>query len=73
MNQVQVQPFQEGQEVEVARCLAMDITKTIWRKAKIVCNPNSHLDYGIYPKDWWQVQFPDGTRGVFDVEHIRIV
>jgi len=57
--------FHEGQEVEVAPLSEMF---GAWRKAKIVevdqravqTSPIKHL-----------VEFADGTRGVFDADHIR--
>jgi hypothetical protein len=55
--------FHEGQNVEVATCLAMDLAKTIWRKAKIVGSVPELGDY--------EVEFPDGTGAVFEAEHIR--
>jgi hypothetical protein len=53
--------FHEGQEVEVYR--HSPPPAPIWRRAKI-CDP---LPVG----NEWVVQFHDGSRGVFDAEHIR--
>ena len=55
----------EGQEVEVSN---LPVFGDQWRKAKIVLAPSLK-----YPKEQqrYQVQFPDGTRAVFDAEHIR--
>ncbi len=64
--------FHEGQEVEVR---ALDADGTVgrafsllgWRKAKIVYKTKVlHEDLPAYA-----VQFPDGTRAVFDAAHIR--
>ena len=53
------QQFHEGQEVEV-----WGANMYPWRKAKIVGSTGqSHTE--------WMVEFPDGTRAVFDEEHIR--
>jgi hypothetical protein len=64
--------FRDGQEVEVREyCDYYD-----WRKAKIVENqgkPDVNLDVWNVNHDYYQVQFPDGTRGVFEEAHIRAV
>ncbi len=61
--------FHEGQEVEVlirAEIFHSGICTTDWRKAKIV----RYVELGSLPKGWL-VQLPDGTRAVFDADHIR--
>jgi hypothetical protein len=60
------QQFHEGQEVEV--WIAIIASQGVWRKAKILYPGGDK-----YVGEWWYVQYPDGTRGVFDVEHIRTV
>jgi hypothetical protein len=56
--------FHEGQEVEVLYRDQTDYSALYnWRKAKIVSG-NAH-------GAMIEVQFPDGTRGVFDAEHIK--
>ena len=60
--------FHEGQEVEVAADFRRNDGKAPcnWRKAKIAAPP--------WPAKWrYRVQFPDGTRAVFDADHIREV
>lgn len=72
-NRSKVPVFHEGQEVEVAcREYRGDMAQgpkymRIWRRAKIltVSRPDE-------PPQTVSVIFPDGTSGVFDVEHIRI-
>ena len=39
-----------------------------WRNAKIVREPTTTA---LADKPLYQVEFPDGTRGVFDAERIR--
>ncbi len=59
--------FHEGQEVEVYtpyRFIDSGPRSGDWRKAKIV---------EFLGMSCWQIQFPDGTRSVFDAEHIRAV
>lgn len=73
--------FHEGQEVEVQIEVALGdaydapmstATEMRWRKAKIV--EWAGADQAIYnPPERWIVQFPDGSRAVFDAEHIRAV
>jgi hypothetical protein len=59
--------FHEGQEVEV-RIKAPTQDGGYWRKAKIVRCDNK----GLYPAPYpYIVEFQDGTRAVFDAEHIR--
>jgi hypothetical protein len=57
--------FQEGQEVEV-----WCFPDGEWEKAKIVRLP--HAPHALDDGRKYTVQFPDGTRAVFDAEHIRI-
>ena len=60
------QLFHEGQEVEVrinGTLFAQAGKNFWWRKAKIVFPGGS---------PYW-VQFPDGSRALFDAEHIRAV
>ena len=59
--------FHEGQEVEV-----WGANMYPWRKAKIVAAEIHRGALGV-PTGAYIVQFPDGTRGVFDAEHIRAV
>ena len=62
------QQFHVGQDVEVAPLSEMF---GAWRKAKVVnYEPYFH---GAHEPDRYFVQFHDGTRGVFDAEHIRDV
>jgi hypothetical protein len=56
--------FHEGQEVEVLCDDEQGRSMMFWRKAKIV---PSALPDGVHHC----VQFPDGTRAVFDAMHIR--
>jgi hypothetical protein len=61
--------FHEGQDVAVRICEADPIRHGFhvrWNKAKIVTWPRREADR-------WRVQFPDGTRAVFDTSHIRTV
>jgi hypothetical protein len=57
--------FHEGQEVEALRLRDGDIHCRTWRKAKIVASDNDK-DTPLYA-----VRFSDGTRAVFDADHIR--
>jgi hypothetical protein len=71
----QVQPFHEGQEVEALCRWRQPSTPPTgvyaeceqWRNAKVltVSRPNE-------PPQTVSVIFPDGTSGVFDLEHIRL-
>ena len=56
--------FHKGQEVEVTK--GFDGNPLGWRKAKIIKRGEP------YSKTW-MVEFPDGTRAMFDAEHIRAV
>jgi hypothetical protein len=56
--------FHEGQEVEVN---GEDVDMPRWEKAKIVRGP------ALTAGEFYEVQFPDGTRAVFDAEHIKAV
>lgn len=60
--------YHEGQEVEVWR-IRNCFGDSEWRKARIVCYlpPAPEIYEGGY-----EVQFRDGTRGVFAAEHIRL-
>jgi hypothetical protein len=70
------QQFHDGQEVECAtqftpdHCFGPELGTWEWRKAKIVKLQNFDIRYPW--EDQYLVQFPDGTRAVFDVEHIRL-
>jgi hypothetical protein len=59
--------FHEGQQAEVHCFMPMSSGRGVWRKAKIVERGPEVMS------DWYRVQFPDGTRAVFDAEHIRTV
>ena len=65
--------FHEGQKVEIwatENQVTHGATGGIRRKAKIVgITPNCNL----WPGPAIEVQFPDGSRAVFDAEHIRAV
>jgi hypothetical protein len=66
------QQFHEGQDVEVAEIRGDPRSFRVLRKAKIVRRAFSYI--GCSKKEdfeQWQVQFPDGSRGVFDAAHIR--
>lgn len=58
--------FHEGQEVEVRR--VTEKNDVIWRKAKIVTR--GFGDDIITPRTF-EVVFADGSRAVFDADHIR--
>jgi hypothetical protein len=65
--------FNEGQEVVVqtqptASEKARWFDGAVWRKARI-----SYRLQELYGNGAHEVQFPDGTRAVFDAEHIRAV
>ena len=64
--------FHEGQEVEVPAIIERDgfAPGLVWRKAEIV---RMAPDGGAIFNPVYEVQFPDGTRAVFDEEHIRAV
>jgi len=53
--------FHEGQEVEVAP------VSGVWRKAKIARKLHTGGAAGSF-----QVEFDDGTRAVFNADHIRV-
>jgi hypothetical protein len=59
--------FHEGQDVDVYACWAND-RHFDWRKAKIVRRANIASETRM---NKWLVQFPDGSRSVFNEEHIR--
>lgn len=61
----------EGQEVEVWSAAQKDSIAPLggWRKAKIVIKSTTVLDN----VQEYMVAFPDGSRGVFNEEHIRAV
>jgi len=61
------QQFHEGQDVVVYELIELEGDGT-WRKAKIVGRDLIDLDPEAYI-----LQFPDGSRAVFDSEHIRAV
>jgi hypothetical protein len=75
--------FHKGQEVEVFKPY-FDETRTIeastrcdWRGAKIVeIGLRSYPVLGKMDRQWkpakFVVQFPDGSRAVFDAEHVRL-
>ncbi len=58
--------FNIGQEVEVRSATHMSTESQMWCKAKII-NAMGFASEGH------MVQFRDGTRAVFDVDHIRAV
>jgi hypothetical protein len=62
--------FHEGQEVEVRfRAGPRDDLggfEITWRKAKIV-------SFDKHGGGYVQVQFPDGSRAVFDAAHVRAI
>lgn len=61
--------FHEGQEVEVYYPFSRSNEATWpWCKAKIIARAS---DAPITRNRQWAVQFRDGTRAVFDTEHIR--
>jgi hypothetical protein len=60
------QQFHEGRDVEVAYDMT-SLQERHWRKAKIVRPWPSYS--GL--RQFYLVQFPDGSRGVFDAAHIR--
>jgi hypothetical protein len=60
--------FHKGQEVEV-QCLECE-GAPLWRKAKIFW-PLQVGKGGVPRGKNWQVEFPDGSRAVFDAAHIR--
>jgi hypothetical protein len=66
------QQFHEGQNVEVEGFF--DIPNRgagwQWRKAKIIRFDTVRVT-NEQPRDCWEVQFPDNSRGVFDAAHIR--
>ena len=60
--------FHEGQDVEVLACLTdSKFERPGWRKAKIVRGP------ALTAGEFYEVQFPDGTRRVEDAAHIRAI
>jgi hypothetical protein len=62
--------FHEGQEVEVWGDIYPKSggRLTDWRKAKILNDDCIARKDGVH---CYTVQFPNGTRAVFDTEHIR--
>ena len=70
--------YHEGQEVEAKRSyLPVIPSRGGWCKAKIVrwIELEARRMKGMLPnsKGYYEVEFLDGTRGVFDVDHIRAV
>jgi len=70
--------YHEGQEVEAKRSyLPVIPSRGGWCKAKIVrwIELEARRMKGMLPnsKGHYEVEFLDGTRGVFDVDHIRAV
>jgi hypothetical protein len=63
-----IQQFHEGQEVEVSTSFDCGVAIYGWRKAEIVSiqRPITWTGDTLYT-----VQFLDGSRGVFSVDHIR--
>lgn len=57
--------FREGQEVEVND--HRNLCTSRWTVGKI------KGDAGVISGAYYWVQFPDGTRAVFDADHIRAV
>jgi hypothetical protein len=68
--------FHEGQDVEVTDS-RYPLSTFAWRKAWIVARQDWSDEVPPYVGEpvcrKWLVQFPDGTRAVFDAEHIREV
>ena len=66
--------FHEGQEVEVAEIRGDPRPFRVWRKAKIARAwlDNNKIDTRGVPNRWY-VRFQDGSRAVFDAEHIRAI
>jgi hypothetical protein len=62
------QQFHEGQDVEVFKIITPPAYGR-WRKAKIV----SYVNVDHQTRDHYEVEFPDGSRAVFDAENIRAV
>jgi len=66
--------FHEGQEVEVATLVAGYALKQDeagrWRKAKIVARLVNDRTTNLQR---YEVQFPNGSRAIFDAEHIRAI
>ena len=63
--------FQAGQDVEVRKIAdGMNEMHWSWRKAKVVNDDCIARKDGLH---CYLVQFPDGTRAIFDAEHIRPV
>jgi len=65
--------FHEGQDVEVETCshdleIAYPAAGCRWRKAKVVNDDCIARKDGLH---CYLVQFPDGTRAIFDAEHVR--
>ena len=65
--------FHEGQDVEVAISVPVICNQNDppvyheleWRKAKVIVVPGD--------RNQFLVRFPDGSRAVFDAEHIRAI
>ena len=63
------QQFHEGQKVEITRT---KIGVKTWHKATITHLAAASCTGGYHDMPArYAVQFPDGTRAVFDAEHIR--
>lgn len=60
--------FHKGQEVEVYYPFSrLNISTWPWVPGRILYQADGIVDFG------WHVSFPDGTRAVFDAEHIRAI
>jgi|ERR1035437_1614701 hypothetical protein len=68
--------FHEGQEVEALRHEPATKRRGAfdqWRKAKIIRNDKVSYCGCTICNGGWEVKFLDGTRAVFDAEHIRAI
>lgn len=71
-NRSKAHKFHDGQEVEVAEIFVAGQARMLnWRKAKIVASDILDTSKAGYRYTGFLIQFPDGTRAVFDAEHIR--
>lgn len=72
-NHVREDHGSEGQEVEVKRRMPMSRGRGAWCKAKIVRDGGTWGAQALPEerKNFWIVEFADGTRAVFDANHIR--
>jgi hypothetical protein len=67
--------FHEGQEVEIWDGFGVlrggQPGSAVWRQAKIIGVSRGLGDPALNPGDY-AVQFPDGTRAVFDAKNMRL-